>query len=95
MSKVYKTPHHPVGSYSMPWFEIKGGKLYPTPGNPECKNNNNSPWFEVRGSEIYPTAHHPQGRQRLPWFEIKGNNIYKTLHHPRYEPSPFFEIRDR
>ncbi len=79
----------------MPWFEIKGGKLYPTPGNPECKNNNNSAWFEINGIEIYPTAHHPQGRQRLPWFEIKGRKIYKTPYHPQYESSPFFEIRDQ
>jgi len=78
----------------MPWFEIKGDKLYPTPGNPE-RHTNTHPWFEINGSKIYPTAHHPQGRQRLPWFEIKGNKIYKTLHHPRYETSPFFEIRDQ
>ena len=94
MSKVYKTVNHPVGYYALPWFEIKDGKIYSTPCNPEGYIAT-YPVFEIKDNKIYTTPHHPQGLHIYPWFEIRGNEIHKTPHHPRYEPRAYFEIREK
>jgi len=56
------------GTPEVPWFFLRGGKLYPAPDNPNYSGS--GPVFEVRGSSVYPFGEHPSPSPTSVWYTI-------------------------
>ena len=61
---VYATAAHPDADGSGPWFQVRGGLVYPVRG----AGWGAAPWFRIHGTSVYRADGHPDGPSRQPDF---------------------------
>lgn len=89
--KIFPTDHHPQGRGVLPWYEVRGHKVFRSYGHPDGASMEAE--FLLQQDKLIPLKRNPE-RPGAPWFVQRQSLFYPGYGHPEGDSRvAWFEVR--